>query len=211
MLRDIAVARVKQLLGFRLDQDANIVQAIQEVQQELENEPELPHFLRKPYSGLVTVANVRTVNVPTDFLREWEQDQMNITTVSSGDTTSQSVVKDELGYLRIRYPGDVGQPVKYALVNKQFYFFPLPDKVYTLDGVYYAKDAVLSTNIENLWLANIPEIIIGGAGVLLAAGLRDKDAIQLFAGMYQGARQKVGMVQSAADAAGAKPIVGGED
>lgn len=206
MLRDVAVARVKQMLGFRKDQDANIVQAMQEVQSELEKEPELPDFLRKTYSGLVTVANVRTVNVPSDFIREWEQDQMNITT-SDGP---QSVVKDELGFLRIRYT-DTGVPLKYALVNKQFYLFPMPDQIYTIDGTYYAKDAVLSTNIENLWLENIPEILIGGAGVLLATGLRDKDAIQLFAGMYSGARTKIGMVQAANDAAGAKPVAGGED
>lgn len=209
MLRDVAVARVKQLLGFRLDQDANIVQAMQEVQAELEREPELPDFLRVTYTGLVTAANTRTVPVPNDFIREWEQDQMTVTDADGG---VHEVVKDELGYNRIRYTDpSVGVPAKYSLVNKQFYFFPMPDQVYALDGTYYAHDQVLTSNIENKWLSEIPEILIGGAGVLLAAGLRDKDAIQLFASIYSGARTKVGMVQAANDQAGSKPVMGGED
>lgn len=206
MLRDVAVARVQIILGFRTDQDANIVQAMQEFQEELERNPELPSFLRKPYVGLATAAAVQTVNVPNDFLREWEQDQMNVATTDG----PQSVVKDELGYLRIRYK-DSGTPQKYALVDGQFYFFPLPDQVYALSGTYYAKDAILSTNIENKWLKYIPEILIAGSGIALASGLRDQNALQLFAAMQQMAQAKLVSMQVADDAAGAKPIMGGED
>lgn len=208
MLRDVAAARIKQMLGFRTDQDANIVQAMQEVQETLEKEPELPDFLRKPYSALATVASTRIVNVPADFIREWDGDQMSISNATLDPT---NLVKDDLGYLRVRYGNDIATPQRYSLVNRQFYFYPLPDDVYNIDGTYYAEDATLATNIENKWLANVSEVIIGGAGVLLAAGLRDKDALQLFAALQQQGRQKIALLTTANDAAGSKPIMGGED
>jgi len=169
--------------------------------------PVTSDFLRVPYTGLATVANVRTIPVPADFIREWDEDQMSIAT---SDGSIQSLVKDELGFLRIRFP-DTGSPQNYALVNDLFYFFPLPDQVYPISGTYYANDAILSTNIENKWLLHLSELIIGKAGFLLASGLRDKDALQIFAAMSQAGGMKLANMTTANDAAGAKPVMGGED
>src|SRR5882672_3302938 len=128
MLRDTAVARVQMLLGFKTGQDANVIQAMKEAQEQLENAIELPDFLRINYDDpFTTTIDEHVVDVPDNFIREWEQDQLNV--VVNDVTTNLS--KDELGYLRIRYP-DSGVPIKYALVNKQFHLYPLPDQEYTL-------------------------------------------------------------------------------
>src|SRR5438552_14728992 len=155
MLRDVAVGRVKQLLGFRKNLDDEIVQAFMEVQEQLEQEAELPFFLRKSYNNLATVEDVREVNLPTDFIREEDSDQMFVT--DSGGT-KQPVVKDERGFLRIRYPGK-GLPKGYSTEVDVFHFYPIPDKVYSLNGTYFAKASLLDTNIQNRWLKFLPEII----------------------------------------------------
>lgn len=208
MFRNTAVSRVKLILGFRTDQDDNIIQAMKEAQEQYENDIELPDFLRLTYdSPFVTPADGYPLDVPDDFIREWEQDQLNIT---DAEGTVRNLVKDELGYLRIRYPG-TGVPVKYALVDRQFYFFPLPDAEYTLHGTYYAKDASLNGNIENKWLEHLPELIWSTAGILVASALRDQNAIPIFVAIQQQAKAKLANITTANDAAGSKPVIGGED
>jgi hypothetical protein len=44
---------------------------------------------------------------------------------------------------------------------------------------------VLDTEIENAWLANAPDYLIGLAGVMVAGDLRDKGAEQKFNMMAQ--------------------------
>ena len=204
MLRDTAVARIHLTLAFRSDQSDNIIQALKEVQEALEHEPSLPLFLRKVYDNpFYTTTGIRTVDLPSDFLREDEDDQLS---VEGGDP----LVKDQMGELRLRYP-DTGVPVKYALVDKQLHLFPLPDDEYNLVGTYLAKDSVLNTNIENKWLENIPDLLIGNAGMLIAAGLRDQTALQLFAGLAASARTKIAYTSTAHEAAGSKPVMGGDN
>ena len=53
---------------------------------------------------------------------------------------------------------------------------------------YYQKAVVLDTNVENLWLANASELLIGGAGLRIAMDLRNKSATELFDVMYKKAR-----------------------
>ena len=206
MLRDVAVARVKQLLGFQKNLDDEIVQAFMEVQEQLEQEAELPFFLRKSYNNLATVEDVREVNFPTDFIREEDSDQMFVT--DSGGT-KQPVVKDERGFLRIRYPGK-GLPKGYSTEVDVFHFYPIPDAVYALNGTYFAKALLLDTNIQNRWLKFLPEIIIARGGIMLS-GIRDQTALQLFISMNTMATKKLSDMSVATDMAGARLIMGGED
>lgn len=210
MLRDTAVARVKQMLGFKQNLDSEIVQAMIESQEDLERSSELPFFLRKNYSGLVTVALDNQVAVPTDFIRESDDDQMAITDSEGGE---HNVVKDLRGYLRIRYPGteDPSIPQRYARMYRTFFFYPTPDAIYTLNGTYYGKDQTLSTNIENLWLKELPFILVARAGLLLGAGLRDKEGLAAFGYMNDVNTEKLHRMSTADDQAGSKPVIGGED
>lgn len=210
MDRDTAVARVKMHLGFKKNLDADIIQAMIEMQDQLENDPELPDFLRIPYSALATVANTKTLNVPSDFIREYDGDQLSVT---NADGDESNVVKDIEGNMRLRWPitDDPGVPRNYCIVNRVFRFYPTPDAVYTLKGTYYAKDTVLNTNIENKWLNYLPEILIARSALVLASGLRDKDALTLMQAMNSAATAKLHMMTTASDMAGMRPIIGGED
>lgn len=215
MTRDEAVARIKVGLGFIAGTvfDADIVTMLQHVQQEAEKEPELPIWLKKQYVGLATAANTRTTNLPSDFIREFDGDQMSVTD-TDGNVTE--VVKNDEGYLRLRYPdpddtSDVTVPRGYAIANGQFRWYPLPSDVFTLNGTYYFKDDLLTTNIENRWLRELPELLMGRAGYNIAVGKRDKDAMAFFSEMKTVAIAKLHLKTTADENAGSKPIMGGED
>jgi hypothetical protein len=213
MTRDQMTDRMKIILGFKLGTslDTQLVTEIQNAQSELEQEAELPWFLKKAYSGLSTVANLQTVNVPTDFLKEFQDDQLFLRNSANEET---AVVADQQGFLRIRYPISEGSdtPKGYAIVNRVFYFYPIPNDAYSIQGTYFGADTVLSTGgSTNQWSINLPEILIGKAGFVIASGLRDTNAMQHFAGMLGRATQKLNEMNTSDEAAGSKPVAGGED
>lgn len=218
MLRDAAVAQVKQGLGFKKNLDGEIVLAFQQLQADLETSSELPFFLRKKYDpGFVTVPSQRFLAVPTDFIREWDDDPLSIIYTDGNETFTQELYKDSPAFLKLRWPQetlpltDTSVPKGYARINDTFYFYPLPSAAYGFDGSYYAKAAVLDTNIENVWLKELPYILIARAGLQLAQGLRDQAALASFGAMNDIFTAKLHLMTTADDQAGAKPVIGGED
>ncbi len=181
MLRDRAVSRIQQALGFRDDKKAEIVDALQDAQEFLEEAAMLPFFLRTEVASITTIIGEERVEVPDDFIREWDEDALWYFdgTAPAADQWV-NLVKEELEILRKDQPGD-GAPVAYSLDNRYFRIFPTPDEIFTLKSIYYKHDAILTTNIENLWLDHAPFLLIGMAGTQLAVGFRDSDAITLFA------------------------------
>lgn len=181
MTRDEAVALVHQTLGFRTDQATNIVTNMKLAQQTLEKGPIMPWFLLSEGSTRRTELNERRVRIPTDFLREYEEGTL---TYVPDDATLEEVdlIKDSREILQEEYGSlAAGPPEKYSLDGYYFNIFPLPDDDYLLKMRYYKQAALLTTNIENEWLLEIPLLIIGAAGLLLAPGLRDKEATKTFA------------------------------
>lgn len=214
MLRSIAVARVKQMLGFKRNLDAEILQAMIEQQEDLERSSELPFFLRKKYSGFATAANVQSVAAPADFIREWDNDVLSIVATNGTSSFIQELRKDDDNFLRLRYPTTDGTnlPLGYSRLDKTFYFYPTPDAIYTLDGSYYAKDQSLASgDIENKWLRELPLILVARAGMLVATGLRDQVAMQSFVQLNDLMTTKLHTMTTADDMAGAKLVMGGED
>lgn len=205
--------RIKLYLGFKQGTafDDTIITAIQQAQQELEREAELPFFLKKHYSGIVTAASTQSVNCPSDFLREFSDDQLFIQNTTS--LVETPVVSDAEGEGRLKFPsGAVGVPELYTIINKVFYFYPTPDDIYNITGTYFASAANLTDdNTENNWTRYLPEILYSKAGFILASGLRDMNGMQLFAGMLGRATQKLNEMNTADQAAGSKPVIGGED
>ena len=123
------------------------------------------------------------------------------------------VVKDQEGFLRLRWPIQLGwgTPIKYARVYRDVHLYPTPDRIYTLNGAYYAKDAPLTTNIENKWLKELPLILVARAGLMIAAGLRDKDGMSLCTSLNDIMTSKLHHMTVADDAAGSRPVIGGDE
>jgi len=50
---------------------------------------------------------------------------------------------------------------------------------------YYQGAVKLDAEVENAWLLNAPEYLVGLAGMQVAGNLRDKDALATFTMMYK--------------------------
>ena len=190
MTRDEVVARVQRGCGNRTGLELAIQEYIRDIQVELENEAELPWFLRTEISSVNTVVDEERVAKPQDFLAEWEDDALWFydTAPEPGFPKWLKLEKAELDGLRQdsfklytslgedpANPVSIVKPRAYAFDGFYFRIFPTPDKVYQLRMIYYAADTVLTTNIENKWLKYVPEIFVGMAGQRIGSDINLSD------------------------------------
>ncbi len=212
MIRDLAVARVQRILGWRSDKATEIIEELQNAQVFYEKAPRLPWFLLDETHWATLTDGEERIPVPSDFLREYEKGTLwyyNATATEDADIYT-NLVKDDLDYLRDTLPGE-GAPVAYALTGDYFRIFPTPDDAYVLRMVYYKKGTVLSTNVENDWLLNVPDVLIGYAGRMIAAALHDDRAKAAFTELEAlGSRQMV-VATEAREHENVRYIMGGPD
>jgi hypothetical protein len=186
MLRSVAVTRIAEGLGFRVDQNDRIVLRMQEEQRDLERGKTLPKFLIREDATLTTVTNQAYVDLPSDFLRR--ADRLPRYTALTTDISTDIPWRSYDAAYKAYADSDAAGPKVLVLRHDTIYIFPTPDRAYTITWDYYKKDTILSSDVENLWLENAPELIIGGAGLRLAYDLRNKEAIAVFTNMYKAAR-----------------------
>jgi hypothetical protein len=184
MTRGEAITLIQQQLGFRSDLTDAIVQNMQLAQTTLEGSPTKPWFLLSEESQTTTSADSHRVQIPSDFLCEAESGAL---IYRPSDATEDEVIlgKRDYDWLLKEYPSvydsdAVRTPKYYALRGDYFMIFPKPDAEYTLRMVYYKQDDVLDTDVENEWLKHVPLLLCGMAGLLLAPGLRDREATKTF-------------------------------
>lgn len=184
MTRDEGVALIKQHLAMKTTLDAAIVTQMQLAQTTLERARTKPWFLEFHNTSLVTVASTRSISLPSGFIVEKEEDTMLLT---DSDGNLHEVSKEELSVLKHQFlTSDAGIPEFYALVGSTIEFYPLPDDAYSLDWTYYKADDVLTSNIENAWLREVPLLLLGSAGQMIAAGpVRDNPGAAVFAAWIQ--------------------------
>lgn len=180
MDRAAAVTRIQRILGMRSDLETEIIDALKDAQVELEQLPELPWFLITEVSSIATVSGESRVPIPADFIREVPRDEDGglfwFDSTAAVDEQWIELEKIGLNTLRNAYQSKSGPPEAYALDALYYRIGPTPDDAYTLKQVYYAKDDVLSTNIENKWLLHAAQLMIGRAGQKVAAPVRDPAA-----------------------------------
>lgn len=194
MTRVEAVARIHLGLGFRSDQTTNIQSMLIEAQRLLEMMPMLPYFLLTEDSDLDGEANSPDVTLPSDFLREDENERVRFIETSGRVSFMEKGDFEALtnNYQKLADADQVTATTTtvvraYALRLATIRVFPKPTVDYTVRMSYYAKQAVLNTDgATNLWLSELymPEVLIGFAGMRMAGLLRDKDAVSEFKVMY---------------------------
>lgn len=181
MTRDEAVSLIQQQLSFRTDQSTNVVTYLQLAQQTLEKSPALPWWLKSERSTIATTSGEQRIQVPSDFLREDDDSQLAYIPTST-DSDIVHLKKDSVAELEAMYQRTTGAPEAYALDGMYFRIFPTPDAAYTIRMVYFKRDTVLTTNVENKWLQHLPYLLMGVAGGMMASALRDKTAQATFQG-----------------------------
>lgn len=194
MDRTAAVQEIKRGLGFRQTQDSSIILALQSAQRILETGRTLPDWMIE-YDALISVTTgVPTFALPTRFLRMHDDYDLyylnsdgarvfiprkNYTEayqayVASGDED------DEVDVATSSYPQVWVQRSKTVGL-----LVPTPTVSFSAYLTYYKAGELLTSDVENVWLANAPELIIGLAGINIAGMLRDKDALVYFTTKYK--------------------------
>lgn len=181
MTRNEAVAMVKQVLGFMQSRDLTIIANMQTQQTKLELMPTKPWFLVEHLASLATVSGQAYVALPTDFLEEYEEGGLYLVDPDS-DPVGQlvDIEKDDFDQLTRAFKGEpAGRPAAYALVDDRLWLFPTPDEAFGLKFSYYRKGILLANDVENEWLKWVPELLVGKTARVMAAALRDANAIKL--------------------------------
>lgn len=214
MDRDTAVLRINRGLGFLAPghgQTNDVIQCLQEAQRDLERGKTLPKFLLLEDQPLLLAVGEHEVPLPEDFLRADDNNPLYYV----ADDSHLAHYLQQYRYYRDAVHAVASQqrpdqpmqttdaPWLYVIRKDVIDFITFADRSYDLVWNYYRRDAVLTTNIENLWLANAAEWLIGEAGIRMAADKRDKGGIELFTNVMQKGRMAVYADDLAAeDAAG---------
>lgn len=185
MTRDEAVAMIKLQLGFRSNQDDNIITCLKTAQIQLELQPVKPWFLVSEDSFKRVGVSEQRVPLPSDFLQEHEDGCLYyVPDDADGPEDHVLLYKDDYDVLKGNFVNEpTGPPQAYSILGKYFRVFPVPDEQYMIRMTYYKQDTVLSTNVENGWLKYAPLLLMGKAGQMIAGGpLRDAEAMKVFQG-----------------------------
>lgn len=183
MLRSVAVTRINAGLGFRSGLDSTIILRLQEAQRELESGKTLPRFLLEEDVTLSLASGAHTVALPTGYIRFAENGLRYYATGSEKPIFLVRKSYPDAVQAYIGEDNDPKGPKVYAIRNGSIDFITTADQAYTIYADYYKRADVLTTDIENAWLADLSggaEWLIGEAGMRMAADLRDKDAISIF-------------------------------
>jgi hypothetical protein len=209
MLRDVAVTRIQDGLGFSSRQSDKIILRLQEAQRELEMGKTLPKFLLQEQTIPLTLpVGQSLVALPTGFLRMDEDNPPHYTSPTSGLPVYVSVKRAYRDAFEANFSGESEGPKVVVILKNYLSFINPADTTYTLAWNWYKAADELTSNIENEWLANAPEWLIGEAGWRMAMDVRDKDAVTIFDNMRKTARASVlGEILASDDASG--PLVMG--
>lgn len=192
MDRDTAVLRINDGLGFMAAGnalEAKIILRLQEAQRDLEKGKTLPKFLIEEDAALTLLATTHTVALPTGFLRVDDEVPIHYTPADSDLPVflSKKFYNDAV-LANIRETNEAAGPTVYVIRKTVIDFVTTADTDYALLWNYYKAADLLTTNVENAWLANAPEWLIGEAGLRMAMDARDKTAVEIFSSMRQAGR-----------------------
>jgi len=179
MLRSAAVSKVQQGLSFRRTNETEIIDALQTAQRDLEMGKTLPWFLLSEDQTMSGTASVAYVTPPTGWITL--DDDAAVKYYDSSGNYVRRLEKGSFDQLEEVWKGSsITTPYAYALRKSTIHVFPTPTAAFTLKASFYVADTVLSSNVENAWLANAPDLLIAEAGLLMAADLNDEVAGKKF-------------------------------
>lgn len=191
-------------LKFRLNRgtnassafEAELLTELNNAMRRLEADAELPDILLTE-RAFIDIENLEPrVVKPADFLRERDEDDMQIQ--DTGATTQEDgyneLRKLNMDQARRRYPDEEqGRPQVYSDSGSYFRLRPIPNKTtYRMWMTYYASDvAITNDSSTNEWLTKYPDLVISEAGLVLAPVLRNQGAMALFQSMNTRERQRL--------------------
>jgi hypothetical protein len=132
-----------------------------------------------------TVANDARTALPTDFL---EIRDLFI----QGNPRRPLTYMSPSAFSREARADIVGLPVFYTILASEFQYAPIPDAIYTLEILYYAKPTFLSSsNASNVFLANYPDALLYASLIEAEPYLINDARSQLWATLYDRAIKNI--------------------
>lgn len=132
-----------------------------------------------------TTAGDKTIELPTDFLEARDifvvgNPSQSLSYVSPSALTANSRSTQS------------GKPNQYTVLASEFQLSPIPDSNYTVEMLYYAAPTLLSdSNASNVFLANLPDMLLYGALLEAEPYLMNDARLQTWIGMYSRAGESV--------------------
>lgn len=209
MTPDEMVAHLASMLGNVGDTlDSQALTELKLAQIQAERGPVLPWFLVQQTQDS-TVAEQENLAFPTGFLRAVESGHLFITSTAGVKTRLR---RKDYDYLQGKYSGSAsGQPVYYAALGSQFYFFPTPDVAYTITFFAYTADDVLeSGGAANLWSTYYPDLLMGIAGLRLTEHQKEHMARPRFEEMVASALRQLEQDETARENTNREDEFGGD-
>lgn len=165
MTRDDVMTLLRLRLEGRTDLDDRIVAEMKFAQSVvMEANPWLPWFLITEDNTLSTVAGVQSVDLPSDFLAEFEEGTVSLTI----EGKVIPLTKKDMSVALRQFPGQ-GTPQVYSVVGESVLFFPCPDAVYPISLVYYGRDVDMTlANVETAWLKHAADVVVALVGQAVA-------------------------------------------
>lgn len=199
MTRDQAIARINRTMAQRPighSLTSQYEDALREAQRDLEMGKTLPKFLLLEDQTLTLLVGEKSVALPDDFLRV---DDDNSLYYVADDSHLQHYLTPYRYYrdavIAVQSQQRPDQPAQttdapsiYTIRGSVIDFVTFADREYELTWNYYRKAEVLGSDVENLWLEHVPELLIGEAGMRIAADARDMSAIKIFEAIAAKAR-----------------------
>ena len=132
-----------------------------------------------------TVASDARTALPTDFL---EIRDLFI----QGNPRRPLTYMSPSAFSRQTRADIIGLPVFYTILASEFQYAPIPDAIYTLEILYYAKPTFLSTsNASNVFLANYPDALLYASLIEAEPYLINDARSQLWATLYDRAIKNI--------------------
>jgi hypothetical protein len=125
-----------------------------------------------------TTAGDSTVAIPSDFL------ELRDLYLGGNPRVSVSYLSPS-AYTRDSQAEVSGKPVFYTMLGQEFEFAPIPDKVYTVELLYYFKPTAMSDSVaSNEFLANYPDALLYASLLEAEPYLMNDARITVWSGMY---------------------------
>lgn len=186
-----AVSRIKEGLGFLSGShhDNRIIARLNEAQREFEKGKSLPKFLLQEDETLALAADEHEIALPTGFLRVFDDEKPHYLPTNSTIPvflTRKYYTDAALAYQQYRSGAveiTARAPEVYVIRKSTIDFLAPADDDYTITWSYFKAADAITSGAENEWLASVPELMVGEAGLRMARDVRDADAIAIFKDM----------------------------
>ncbi len=171
---------VTKAVAFRLGNVRGMDDAIQmeigATIRRLENEDFHPWFLLSENNEFKTTAGENRVPVPNDFLAEYDDSCLYVKQDNGLYYPLQKMSAEEV---RMEGQGGEGMPIMYALTNKYFRVFPVPDREYKLELLFYRRSgSILDGDASNPWFVEAPDLVIYETVSHIMLARKDKRVVQ---------------------------------